>query len=163
MKELMYLLIFHPFLKTNFVAIILDQTVIYYVLYRTGHVQIFQVVVRSKNWSICSLTVFTVFLKLQFYFDNPFWQIWINIQYLYPIEIPLRGIARNCSRIAQHCAEKHGISWNCANCVEQLKSTWIGTLTRTLWFIQKVSITCKVMRNWHFVFKKCCSMNVCLL
>ena len=109
-KELMYLLIFHPFLKPNFVAITLDQTV--NVLCRTGHVQIFQVVVRSKNWSICSLTVFTVFLKLQFYFDNPFWQIWINIQYLYPIEIPLRGIARNCSRIAQPCAEMRGILRN---------------------------------------------------
>ena len=123
-KELMYLLIFHPFLKTNFVAIILDQTVIYYVLYRTGHVQIFQVVVRSKNWSICSLTVFTVFLKLQFYFDNPFWQIWINIQYLYPIEIPLRGIARNCSRFAQHCAEMRGILRNFAEFRGIVRIAW---------------------------------------
>ena len=56
--------------------------------------------------------IYRFFLKLQFYYDNPFWQIWINIQYLYPIEIPLRGIARNCSRIAQHCAEMRGILRN---------------------------------------------------
>ena len=116
-KELMYLLIFHPFLKPNFVAIILDQTV--YVLCRTGHVQIFQV--RSFQELIdLFVNAFTLFLSYSsiiIILSGKYGSIYYSfLSSKFCVELH-PTVLELCS-IVQKCAELYGISWNCAKCAK---------------------------------------------